>query len=305
MKKRFLGVVLALVVASIGNMMGHRGTLADAGIALSPMNQKIILVPGETYYGSFIVSNSVTNDEDISYTVSVEPFYVDENYEIYYENNGDYNQIVDWITLEKTEGDLSPNQVDEIAYRVDVPQTAPAGGQYAAIKITTNTPDDTIDGGINIVARYGIAYIIYGDVAGETNRSGEITEMSVPGFMFSGNIAGSASVKNTGNVHATASYTLQVFPLFSDEEVYTNEETPQTKTILPDRTLYNETAWSETPMFGIFNVVYTVEFEGQTAQIKKMVIVCPLWLLFVIILAILLLIGYFVMRARSRKKNGK
>ena len=107
---------------------------------------------------------------------------------------------------------------------------------------------------------------------------------------MSGNITGGASITNQGNIHSEATHTLQIFPLFSDEEVYTNEENPKSTWIMPGNTAYSSISWDETPSVGIFHVIYKVEFEGVNNTVDKYVIVCPLWLLFLIILAIFLII---------------
>lgn len=304
-KKLFFKILVGCICAVVLCLSNVIYTYADGRFTVSPMNQKIILVPGETYRGSFMVTNPATSKTDFAYKAEITPFYVDDNYEIIYENNGDYNQMVDWITVENPEGTIAPNNTEELYFSIEVPENAPAGGQYAGITVTSKNDDSPEGNSINIKAKYSIAHIIYAEIAGTTSRSGEIMETNVPSFLVSGNIAGSSIVKNTGNVHGAAKYILQVFPLFSDEEVYTNEEDPSELTILPNRTRYVETAWEDTPAVGIFNVIYTVEFEGMTTQVSKMVIKCPIWLLFIIIFAIFALVIYFVMKIKSRKKAAK
>ncbi|MBQ1528169.1 hypothetical protein IIZ77_00805 [Candidatus Saccharibacteria bacterium] len=92
---------------------------------------------------------------------------------------------------------------------------------------------------------------------------------------------------------------MQIYPLFSGEEVFANEEEPKETWVMPEKNLYSSVTWENTPSVGIFRVIYNVEYEGVESKVDKMVIICPLWLLFLIILAIFLII----FRIWSGKKN--
>lgn len=310
MNRVIKNIISGLTAAAIVCVGFTVPTFAKTSISLSPLNASLILNPGDKYEGSFSVINQAQNDEDLSYKAEVIPYYVNEDYSVTNEPNS-YTQITDWISITPKSGTITPNNSQTIHYSINVPHDAPAGGQFAAIRVSvdssnskkTDEDSSNVRTAAGIGVSYGMAYLIYAEIAGTSVHQGEIMDASVPSFMLSGNIIGSSSIKNTGNVHSKAKYTLQVFPLFSDEEIYTNEEKPQTKTILPDRTLYNETIWADTPAFGIFNVVYTVEFEGVTEQVSKMVIKCPIWFLFIIIFVIAAIIIYFVVRAKSRKNS--
>ncbi len=275
----------------------------SSGFTVSPMNQSIVLSPGDTYKGSFKIANPNNSVENLAYTIEQRSFYVDDEYNTTYDEVD--SPIVEWTTIDSEEsGILEPNESVDVMFTINVPESANAGGQYEAFRVISNpVAVGGEGGGMTIQEKLVITHLVFVEIMGDTTREGEIVSAEVPGFLFDGNIRGTSMIKNTGNIYGRAKYTLQVFPLFSDEEIYTNEENPETRLILPDRTLYNAISWRETPSFGIFNVVYTAEFEGVTAQVKKMVIVCPIWLLFVIIATVFLIIGWLVIRARSRKKG--
>ncbi|MBQ9180826.1 hypothetical protein IJ135_01900 [Candidatus Saccharibacteria bacterium] len=308
--KNILGRMRALMVAGAVATFGsailpvagvHAETLSQ-GFTLGPMKQQMIIEPGESYEGSFDILNPAANTTDFKYTVEVKPFYVDDDYNTVLDQSASYNEIVDWITImSPMNGILAPNESAEIEYVIDVPSYAPAGGQYAAIVVTSD-PGENTSGQSSVLERHAIAHTIFAEIAGATTRSGEITEVDVPGFLFSGEIKGEATIKNTGNVHGTAKYTLSVTPLFSSEEVYTNAEDPDTHIIVPDRTFYNETSWPDTPGMGLFNVKYMVEFEGVTQEVSKLVIICPIWLLFVIAFIIAFIIIAIVVKIVRSKK---
>lgn len=287
------------------------------GFTVSPMKEKIVLNPGDEYSSEFQLSIPDHYENDMKYEIKAAPFFVDENYNKNFdEAYGTNSEMMKWITFQSpTEGRLSPGQAIPINFTINVPNDAPGGGQYTAIMVKVDAwtdedeksegekGDNEVDAAVK--EEKVIAYTIYAEITGDIIRQGEILDANVPSFLLSGNITGSAAVKNTGNVHGDAVYKLQVFPLFSDEEVYTNEEEPQDVTVLPDRTRYEEIAWEQTPSIGIFNVVFTVEFEGATAQVSKMVIKCPIWLLFIVLFVIAALIIWIVMKVRARGKSGK
>ncbi len=300
-KKSWLAALaMALAVA----MVAAPAVMAEEemyGFSMSPMDQQIVLMPGDSYESSLRVTNPGSHTTDLDYEVVVEPFYRNDDATAIFENVGGRGEMANWITITSHQtGHLSPNETDEVTFRIDVPEDAPAGGQYASVIVSSSSSSNS-DAMIKETRRIG--HLIYAEISGETVRSGEITNLNVPAFLLSGNISGSVAVKNTGNTHGVATYKLQVFPLFSDEEIYTNEEDPEMHLILPDQTYYAETAWEKTPEIGIYNVLYTVEFAGKTAQASKLVIKCPIWLLFIILFVVAGIAIWLATRVWGRKSK--
>ena len=273
----------------------------SGGIIVSPPNQNLVLVPGETYYRTIEVASPSVSADDIKVSAILSRFGVKEqglNYETDFETESNYNQIVDWITLEETEATIAPGGRTTFNYTITVPADAPAGGQYAAIKIRKET-NPNAQSGIAIADQLEISSLIYAIVLGDTNESGEILENKISGFSFDPKITASAIVKNTGNVHSDAHYALQVFPLFSSEEIYTNEENPGYATLIPNQTYLHSKTW-DSPVVGIFRVVQTVTFAGQTSTTERFVVICPLWLIFILVAALVLFIVSIVISRRKR-----
>lgn len=277
----------------------------DAAMTVSPMRRSITLNPGDEYRGTLSIANPGSAVEDLPYKLEIKPFYVDENNQPVFGEAGNSTQMAKWVTLISPEkGVVHPNESVEVEYNIKVPSDAPAGGQYASIIVSTDFKAGT-DGGVNIGEALSIAHLLLVEVTGEIREGGEIEEIGIDGFLLDGKVRAYATVNNTGNVHLPAVYKMEVYPLFSPDLLYGGKGTEEVHYILPDATLKNETVWSDTPVIGLFNVSYTVEYRDEVREVSKLVIVCPWWMLMLMIILLIILILRIVtyMWIRKNKKH--
>lgn len=315
---RTIGILLMVGLVSIGFAISGE-VFADNEpenhLTVSPMTQSISLIPGETYEGTVKVSSGVSSVNQMSYEVNVGPYNPvrgngrDDYDGIDVTTESNRNIMTEWTTIENPSGTLEPNTTDVISFKIEVPEDAPAGSQYISILVSDNTSDEKTDdqsGGssASIKSKIQLASVVFANVAGETVEKGSITENSIPSFLLNNQLETSSMVKNEGNIYTDASYTLQVWPMFSGEEICTNEEEPETNLVLPDTERYHSQTCN-LPAVGIFKAKQVVKIFGEESVIEKMVIVCPIWLLFLIIFVIAALVIWIVMKIRAGKKNSK
>ena len=314
MIKRISKIVAVLSVL-LFPFVGMSNTFADMDgmdtvMTISPPSQRIVLTPGEDFNGSVTVSSSSTAKNGLKYSVTVGAFSLgtDEDGNVDY-NDVDvdtvtgYNQIMEWIELKKEQGEVEIGGTDTIPFTIHVPENAPAGGQYATIIVQNDTGLDNTGGkGVSIESKVRFASNIFAEVTGDTEAKGSIIENNIPSFILSNQLSATSVVKNDGNVHTDADYILQVWPLFGDEELYTNEEKPDTNLVMPGTERYQSKTVT-TPSIGVFRVKQTIKVFGETSVVEKTVIVCPLWLLFIILFVIIGLIIWVFMKYKKKSKR--
>lgn len=306
MAKTYKRLLLMLLAILSCGLITSAPTFAKNGeLMVSPSRIEVpsALSPGETYSGTFKVINS--GDIDINYRV-----YATGYMTAYDEKNNDYTQIFDqdgpyttvskWFTFSKETGHLAPDARDEITYTITVPEDAPAGGQYAAIMAEIDNDEDQM-----FVSKSRVGTLFYSTIAGETRIDAKIIDNKIPSFLFNPPVYATSLVENNSNIHLNSYYTLQVFPLFSDEEVYTNEEDPETHVVMPETKRFITAKWDNSPSFGIFRVVQTVKIADQESKVEKLVILCPLWLIVIILALIFMMIFWLVSRHKSRQRRAR
>ncbi len=278
-------------------------------MTVSPMNQQVILTPGETYTGSVKISNPASSETPLKYSVQVGSFNLRQDEDAAEEDDGvvdttsvtTYNQMMEWITLDRTGGEVQPNETQTVTFSIKVPMDVAGGGQYASIIFQNDSPSQSGEGGVNIQSKVQIASLIYATVAGEAKEEGRVLSNEVPGFITASPLKTASTVQNDGNVHSESSYTLQVWPLFSNEELCTNEEKPAKAVVMPGSKQYHVETCDVGPV-GIYRVKQTVRIFGEVSELERTLFVFPVWLMIVVMVAIVAVVVFLVVRVRKRKK---
>lgn len=268
-------------------------------LQVSPSTQQLGgLQPGETREGSFKVQNIGSGPFDFKVYASAYEV-KDENYDPVFNVSKDRLKIANWFTFSQDKGHLESDTEVTINYVIKVPQDAPGGGQYGAIMVETEK-DKNSNSNIQAISRVGM--IIYSHVNGQINNCTKILENKLPTLLFNPPIFGETRAENCGNVDTELKISLKVYPFFSKEEIYSNEEKPTAVNTLPNTKRYYKETWTNSPSIGIFNVEQTIKYGSETKTERKMIIICPVWLIILIILFILSVIFWLIARNRERKK---
>ena len=281
--------------------------MENSSFTVLPMSKRFYLEPGKTYSGSLSITNPADSTEDFNYKVSVTPYGVtDESYTADLASFTNRTEIVKWIKIEEETGSVSPNDTKEVKFTITVPENAAAGGQYAAIAVSSNQ-DVANSEGVAVNNIFELASLIYGRVAGQTVHAGEILENNVPGFVVSTPIKLGALISNEGNVHEDATFVISVSNAFNRQVILPTEENDgqYNELIMPESTKEITREVGELPALGIVKVSQTIYYRGEVSTVEQNVIICPIWfmaLVFLTVLAIVSTIVTIVMKHKKRKK---
>lgn len=306
----FLTTLLGVSLCAQPLLLAQPVSALDSDIAISifPTSQTLDLTPGQTYTGEISVANS--GQQPFDFVMSVAPYQVDsETYNPDFTTENNYTRLASWITFGEDAYHLDPETSLTIKFRIDVPEDAVGGGQYAAILARTESGKQEND---SIQTIPQVAAFLYGRINGASmNPSGEVAEQSVPGFVVGGKLVASETVYNTGNVDFRVNHSLTVKDFFSDRTLFdADTKAPDgtslgstTAMILPGTSRSSSITWDNTPQLGIFRVRQVVSFLGNDSVIERVVICCPLWLIFSIIGLLLLLILWIILAIRHHRKK--
>lgn len=296
--------VLAIFTLFASVLLPHSAAYAEEErpayrMDISPGQKNLGTVqPGDVKTGSFSIEN--TGTEEFSISIDFTPYgVVGENYDPVYDQATKYTDITKWIKTDLDHATIKSGEEIDINYTVKVPSDAHGGMQAGTIMVTMENDAAQTETGIDTIRRLG--YLVFGNVEGEVERSAKILDNNIPGIILKPDLSVTSLIENTGNVYGVAEYKVQIFPLFSNEEVFTNEEKPVENVIFPETKRFNAVTWEDTPALGIYRVRQTVQLFDAESTEEKYVLIIPLWLLITILAILFLAIFWIVSRVRGRK----
>ena len=313
MKKRFIISILILATAFLLSLGGVGAALTmdppdavdirepNISISVLPAQQRLELDPGETKTAEVTVSNS----GNVGYEVKVyaTPYTVTHDYaNNVFEGEGlVYSQIYRWIKFDGNEYvmfRLEPGERREVEFTIDVPDSVPAGGQYAGIMAEIAPPPDAA--GIVPVRR--IASLLFTNINGHTIDKGEITGRGWQGFYSGRDIETSLTVDNLGNTDFAVQNRMIITGLFGG---HVDEVVMPPKTILPGTSRTFELNWTSRSSVGIYRLTQQTKFLDQEITESRIIFIMPIWFIGLVIIVVTVVIVATVALIRKRRRQRK
>lgn len=339
MKTKICGIVIAVMVAMglaaviSPNALAEPEAQQDAAtesnvatsISISPVSKILQLEPNQVYEDTFKVKNNGT--KELLFEVSAAPYAYSfseayDEYRLGFNNENAYTQITRWVSFANAAGEFvaspeftaQPGESVVVRYRISTPASIPGGGQYAVLFARTKSPD-AVAGAIKMEASAGL--IIYGRSTGDAIEKSEISGMGIHfptqtaaasdatgerEYETVQQIGASAKVKNAGNVDFMASGKLTVESFFG-AKLYETPEHKARVSIIPESELAVSDTWEETPYFGFFKVIWTVDAAGASETISQVVIIMPPMVVIGAILLLTMITIWIIIIVRKRKAH--
>ena len=303
-----LAAITVLSLGSVGSVLAE-DTRSNANtnepaisISVLPAQQRLTLEPGETKTAEVTVVNSGNVEYEVK--VYATPYTVSEDYtsNVFEGDTLPFSQIWRWISFDgKDTNDLfvlEPGTRKTIEFTIDVPESVPAGGQYAGIMAEVAPPTDAT----GIVSIRRVASLLYTNINGETIDKGEVTNRIWQSFHSNGDIKTSLTVKNLGNTDFAVENHLIVDNLFGRR---VDEIIEPAKVILPDTSRIFELNWESKSPIGIYRLTQQTKFLDQTITETKLIFILPVWFIILALAVLIILIVIIINIIKKKKRRGR
>lgn len=300
--------VTCLIILLLGFFIDKKAYATNAVMKISPVATSVYIKAGNTQNYQFTIEN--VGEEAYKFKTYTAPYSVtNEDYDADITTETNYSQITRWISFQDDSGSfvkepifkLEPGEKKTIIYRISVPDDIPEGGQYCVIFAESiNEKENNKDNvSVGIESRSRVSLIVLGHGDGDTNNIAEITDFSLTGFFTTKKIEGIVKVKNSGNTDFTAIYALNIKSIFGK----TLYSTTDNFVVLPQTERRFQTAWSDTPICGVYRVSFKVTALDKTEEQKRLIFIMPSFMIVIMLLLLTSIVVWATMVIRKRKER--
>lgn len=269
---------------------------------LGPTRFELELAPGETRTLQIELTSRM--GRHASFDFEKEDFGPGENEndqtKLYGNLKGPYS-AKEWLTPGATSVSLEHGERAFVPVTISVPANADPGDHYAAV-MAKRESDEKTAGGIAIVSRVGILFLI--TVKGDVVRKGEVLSLSTAkSLYFNMNVPLSIRAKNEGTIRLYPEGTVDVKNLLG----VTVDQIPVSDwVVLRNSTRSVQLTWKPTFALGRYTATTNIKINGQPANAMTVSFwVVPLLPVLGILIAIFLVsffVQYFFARFEIKKK---
>jgi len=299
-----------------------------ADFSVVPSKVELKAEAGQAVENTITVAN--TGKDDLSVFTEVQDYTITENNEFVYYPAGELKySAAQWVSLDKKQFDLKPDEKQQIKISFSVPAGVDPRGYQSILFVSASSKKTGASEGttLNIIGRIGI--VLLGEVnspstGGKTSllkREGEIKDFkltaSFPSFisikngnlslnfngLFKPDVKAVAQFKNTGITHLTLGGTTSFSSnYFGGKQIVDL----QSITTLPDSVRNIEANWQNPVFFGPISANVNLTWEGGPNLEKSVSLwVIPwnlIWVLAIILALVILIIIITFRRHRRHQK---
>lgn len=314
-KKKIMVFTALLFLAGVSlffqSTKGVQAALNGEGLTISPPVTEITLNPGEKTTKIIRVTNPTGN------LVEVYPRVMDfrakgEGGEpAFYESSDETAKysLSKWVTFNQPKIALTPEQIIEFKYDINVPTTAEPGGHYGVLFFATDPPKSN-DNENKVSLGSMIGSLVLVKVPGAITEKGLLENFSADKyFNFDNDITFITKIANLGNIHFKPRGEIVIKNALGGEvdKIIFNE---QSGNVLPDSTRKFENKWkSGKKLVGLYQANLHIVYGDSEKTLDKSIsfIVTPWWVdvpVGIAFIIIITLVTRFIIRRRKKKRQG-
>lgn len=308
-------IILALIVATLCGLSLIPVKKAQAEtilpLTVAPARQELLVDPGEQT--AVVLKFLNQGDVPVAGLLKVADFIVEdkEGSPTFIEDQTTLSPrfaAASWVELPYEQIAIAPKDKVVVQAKINVPQSAQAGGRYFAIFFE---PGGTPSQGVGVATEaetpvtIRLAGLVYLRVSGPIEESAYVTQLTAPRFLEYGPIKVTTEINNKGNYHIRPKGTISLTSVFGKK---IDEELLLEQNIFPESSRLLENNLGGKWLFGKYKIELTATY-GETGKILSAVVftwIIPWKLISIIVVAlivVILLISLLHHRLHHREKE--